>query len=135
MLSNCCSLSLIKEAVREIKFFINENKIPTVCERCDKNPRCCYSLQIAITRKEWWNNWEMTYTPLVTSLTRVETMEYLINILENNSECLSLLEKSNIIYNLTSKLKLSATSLVKEYKVSKSRFLKFTCKKKGNLLS
>ena len=57
-LSKCHHLSLMKGMVKEIKFFNNGNKIPTIFEKSIKSLIATpYLLMITITVKMSWNNW------------------------------------------------------------------------------
>ena len=51
-LSKSCSLSIIKGKCQEIKFAINNNVIPTICEKSVKSLGHCYSLPLT-DRHRW----------------------------------------------------------------------------------
>ena len=52
--SKICSLSIIKGKCQEIKFAINNNIIPTICEKSIKSLGRCYSLPL--TDHHWWQH-------------------------------------------------------------------------------
>ena len=50
--SKCLILSIVKGNCREIKFSVNENESPTICEKSIKSLGCSYSLPLTD-----WHHW------------------------------------------------------------------------------
>ena len=53
-LSKCYSLSILKGNCREIKFSVDGNEIPTICNKSVKSLGCCYSLPL--TDRHCWQD-------------------------------------------------------------------------------